>query len=235
MKAKKWLLCLGVASLLAGACARSATADLYWETESISTNVPHQPNGTSIQKYYFTSTASRVELGGSKVFIVDYSSMELYTLDTKAKTCTHLNLTELAGLPGMAPADKQKMAEMIGSMMGIQITRTGELKNIAGYKCRKYKVHIAMVNGEYWVSQDVKGYKELRCLGAKMGVIADRNPMLKQMHVAGIVDKLGGFPVYTVNHVMGGTVESTLKKVEEKSLDPGLFTVPKDYAIKKHK
>ncbi len=228
-------MCLGVAALLSGACVRSATADLYWETESISTNVPHQPNGTSIQKYYFTPQASRVELGGGKVFIVDYSSMELYTLDTKTKTCTLLNLTELAGLPGMAPADKQKMAEMIGSMMGIQITGTGESKTIAGYKCRKYKVHIAMVNGEYWVSQDVRGYKELRSLGAKMGVIADRNPMLKQMHVAGIVDKLGGFPVYTVNHVMGGTVESTLKKVEEKSLDPGLFTVPKDYAIKKHR
>jgi hypothetical protein len=48
-----------------------------------------------------------------------------------------------------------------------------------------------------------------------------------------MVEKLDGFPVYTVNHVMGGTVASTLKKIEQKSLDPALFTVPKDYTVKK--
>jgi hypothetical protein len=32
---------------------------------------------------------------------------------------------------------------------------------------------------------------------------------------------------------MGGTLESTLKKIEQKSLDPALFIVPKDYAMKK--
>ena len=66
-----------------------------------------------------------------------------------------------------------------------------------------------------------------------MGTIAERNPMLRRIDFAGMVEKLGGFPVYTVIHVMGGTVTSTLKKTGQKPLDPALFTVPKDYAMKK--
>ncbi len=235
MKAKKWALCLGIAALFAGLCAHSAKADLYWETESVSTNIPHQHNGTSIQKYYFTSNASRVELGGGKVIIVDYNTLEMYSLNTKAKTCTELNLNELPGLPDGSAADKKKIGELMGAIMGIHVTPTDELKTIAGYKCRKYNVRIAVMNGEYWVSKDVRGYRELKTLGAKVGAIAESNPILRQINVAGMVDKLGGFPVYTINHVMGGTVESTLKKIEQKPLDPALFVVPKDYTMTKRK
>jgi hypothetical protein len=59
--------------------------------------------------------------------------------------------------------------------------------------------------------------------------------MLRQFNIAGIVEKLDGFPVYTVNHVLGETVESTLKNVEQRPLDPALFRVPKDYALKQSK
>jgi hypothetical protein len=233
MKMKKWALCMGIMALFTGLCVPSANADLYWETENVSTNIPNQPDGTSILKYYFTPNASRVQLSDTKVFIVDYNAMQLYSLDTKAKTFTELNLTQLPGLPGVAAADNKKMAEMLGAIMGTQVTPTDELKTIAGYKCRKYNVRIAIVNGEYWVSKDVRGYRELKALGTKVGAIAEQNPMLRQIDIAGMVEKLGGFPVYTVNHVMGGTVASTLKKIEQKSLDPALFIVPKDYAVKK--
>jgi hypothetical protein len=89
------------------------------------------------------------------------------------------------------------------------------------------------MNGEYWVSQDVKGYEELKALGAKVGAIAEHNPMLEQVDIAGMVEKLGGFPVYTVNHLLGETVASTLRKIEQKPLDPALFIVPEDYTVKK--
>jgi hypothetical protein len=233
METRKWALCLAITALLAGLYARSSMADLYWETESVSRSVSRQQNRTSIQKYYFTPKALRVELGESKVYIVDYNAMELYSLDTGAKTCSELNLTELPGLPEVSGADKEKMAEMMGAIMAIQVTPTDEFKTIAGYKCRKFNVRIAIMNGEYWVSEDVRGYEELRSLGAKVGAIAGHNPLLRQIDVAGMVEKLGGFPVYTVNHVMGETVASTLRKIEQKSLDPALFVVPKDYVVKK--
>jgi len=235
MKVKKWTFCLGVTALFAGLCAHSVNADFYCETESVSTNASARHHKTSVQKYYFTPHALRVELSGNKVFIVNCDTMELYSLNTKTKTGIEVNLGELPALYDASAADKKKMDEMMGALMAVQITPTEELKTIAGYKCRKYNVHIAVINGEYWVSEDVRGYQELKTLGAKMGAIAERHPVLRQFNIAGVVEKLGGFPVYAVNHVMGETVESTLKRIEQKSLDPALFVVPKDYTMKKGK
>jgi len=232
MKTKKWALWFGIAALLAGLCAHHARADIYWESETVSTNIPNQRDGTSVQKYYFTANACRVDLGDRRVLIVDYNTMKLYCLDTKAKTCTELNLTKLPGLSD-AGADSQKVDKMLGAIMAMQVSPTNESKTIAGYRCHKCNVRVAMLDGEYWVSKDVKGYQEWRALGAKAGAIADQNPMLRQIGVAGMAEKLGGFPVYTVTHVMGGTHASTLKRVEQKSLDPALFVVPKEYTVKK--
>lgn len=232
MKTGKWVLCLGIAALLAGLCAHSAWADLYWETESLSINVPNRPDGTSIQKYYFTPDASRVELGGGRVFIVNYNAMELYSLNTRKKTCTELSLTALPGLPA---AGSNAMAQIMGAVMRIQVTPTNELKTIAGYRCRRYNVRTALVEGEYWLSKEVRGYRELKTLAAKAAAVADLSPMLRRIDVAGMLEKLDGFPVYTVNHVLGGTVTSTLRRVGHKSLDPALFAVPEGCTLKKNR
>jgi hypothetical protein len=233
MKVRKWAFCLGVTALCAGLYTYPARADFYCESESVSTNLSHRRSGPSIQKYYFTPDALRVELGNNKVFIVDCNTMEFYSLNTKAKTGIELNLGELPAVHDTSADDRKKLGEMMAALLASQVTPTNESKTIAGYKCRKYNVHFAVVNGEYWISEDVRGYQELKKLGARVGAIAERHPVLRQIDVAGMVEKLGGFPVYTVNHVMGGTVESTLKRIEQKPLDPALFVVPKGYAIKK--
>ena len=236
MNGKKWALCLCIMALFAGLFAPSAKADLYFESENVSTNIPNQPNGTAIQKNYFTSNRSRFEMGNGKVFILDYKAMKMFSLDSKAKTYTELNLGQVPGLPeNMPAANKEKVGELMGAILAIHITPTNEVKTIEGYQCRKYNANFAGMNGEYWVSKDVKGYQELKAVGSKLGAIAERYPMLRQINIAGMVEKLDGFPVYAVNHVMGGTVESTLKKIEQKTLDPGLFVIPKDYALKKKK
>jgi hypothetical protein len=237
MKTNKWALCACIMVLFAGLWAPSAKADLYFETVNISTNLPHQPKGTTTLKYYFNSKASRVELGNGKVYILDFDAMKLFSLDAKARNFTELNLGgELPGLPDISVPGKQKVLdEAMAAVLAIQITPTNEMKTIEGYKCRKYNVNLAMVSGEYWVSKDVKGCRELKALGTKAAAAVDRNPMLRQFNIAGMVEKLDGFPVYTVNHVMGGTVESTLKNVQQKPLDPALFAVPRDYALKRGK
>ncbi len=232
MKTNKWTLCLGIMALFAGLCSPSANADLYFETENISTNIPDQTNGASILKNYFTSNASRVELASGKVYILDYNGMKLFSLNPKAKTYTELSIGKLPRLPDKLGAGKQKlMDEAITAALAIQATRTNEMKTIEGYKCRKYNVNLVMVNGEYWVSKDVKGYKELKAMGTKVASIVDHNPMLSELNIPAMVEKLDGFPVYTVNHVMGGTVQSTLKKIEQKPLNPALFRIPKDYTL----
>jgi len=211
----------------------SAHADLYWENENVTKGIPRQPDGTKLQKNYFTAAAARIEPGDGNVFIVDYNAMIMHSLKPAEKTYSTMDLNEPIGVPsGLSGPDKEKMGKMMGEMMRIKITPTNETKVIEGYKCRKVIADIAMLQGVYWVSKDVKGYEELRATGARIAKVVDKNPMLRQMNLAGMVEKLDGFPVHTVNTVMGGTITSTLKKVEQKPLDPQLFKIPNGYTQK---
>lgn len=211
----------------------SANADLYWENENVTRGIPRQPDGTKLQKNYFTSKTARIEPGDGHVIIVDYDAMLMYNLNPREKTYSTTDLNQPIGVPSnLSGPDKERMGKMMGEMMQIKITPTNETKVIEGYKCRKYLADVAMLQGVYWVSKEVKGYDELRAMGARVAKVVEKNPMLRQMNVAAMVEKLDGFPVHTVNTVMGGTVTSTLKRVEQKPLDPQLFKVPKGYALK---
>lgn len=233
MKVKKWLFYLWLMALAAVFFAGPARADLYWETRSVSVNISGQPDGNSIQRYYFTPYASRVELGAGNLVIVRYKSMKLYSLNTRTRTCTQINLAKLPEIPGLSGADPNELAQIMGNVMGIEVHPINRYKTIAGYRCREYHVRFAIMTGEYWISKDVEGYGELRTLGTEADAIAQYNPLFRQIDIASIVRKLNGFPVRTVNHVMGGTVTSTLTKVVQSRLDPSLFDVPRDYKMKK--
>jgi hypothetical protein len=209
-----------------------AFADLYWESEQVTQGVKGQPPGPSIMKSYYTDKASRIELADGKIMIMDYDKKLAYRLDPAAKTYSEMDMNEMGGSKQMAnmPAEQRKMMESM--MQSMQITPTDETKVINGYKCKKYMVNFMMMNGEYWLSKDVKGYDELKAIGAKMAKSFENNPMLKQMNIAAMMDKLDGFPVQTVTQVMGGTITNTLVKVEKKSLSGDLFQVPAGYTAK---
>ncbi len=182
-----------------------------------------------ITKHYYTSKASRIDLADGKVMIMDFDKKLVYRLDPAAKTYQEMNMDEMAGSKQMAnmPAEQRKMMESM--MQSMQVTPTNETKTINGYKCTKYLVSFMMMNGEYWLSKDVKGYEELKGIGEKMAKSFEGNPMLKQMNIAAMMDKLDGFPVQTVTQVMGGTITNTLVKIEKKSLSDDLFKVPAGY------
>jgi len=129
--------------------------------------------------------------------------------------------------------DLKMMKNMMGS---IQVTPTQETRNIAGYNCQKYLVSGGMMmNSDYWLSKDVKGYEEVKEIGKKISGVFDDNPMMKQMNIAGMMGQLDGFPVQTVMNIMQGTSTTTLKKIEKKSLDKSLFSVPEGYTLEQSK
>ncbi len=233
MISKRWKFSLPLAILVLFLFSSTAFCDIYWESEKALRGVPGQRDGTRIQRNYYTSNASRIEMGDGTAMIMDFDSMIMYRLNTKDKTYSQMSLNDMGMPPDMPREDRQKMNQMMGEMMqSFQVTPTNETRNISGYECRKYMVSFMKVNSEYWLSKDVKGYDELRQIGEKMTRYYSKNPMLKQMDVAGMMDKLDGFPVRTVTQMMGGTVTTTLKTVEVKPLSPSLFQVPADYTLK---
>ena len=206
-----------------------AMADLYWESDQETKGMPGRQDETKVVKTYLTAYASRTEQEG-QISIMNFDTKIMYHINTTAKTYQQINMAEMGRPPEMKGEKGQMQQQMMKNMMGnIQVTPTDETRQIAGYNCRKYLVSGMMMNSEYWLSKDVKGYEEVKDIGKKIAGIFDENPMMKQMNIAGMMGQLDGFPVQMVMHIMKGTSTTTLKKIEKKTLDKSLFSVPEGY------
>jgi hypothetical protein len=206
-----------------------AFADLYWESEQVTKGVQGQSDQTQIVKNYMTDYASRTEME-DRVTIMDFDKMVIYQLNPAAKTYVKNNMKDIGRPPGMKDEEVKAFQEMMRKMIGeVKVVPTNEKKKIAGYNCTKYELGMMATQSEYWLSKEVKGYEEMKTVGRKMAGVFDTNPMLKQMNIAAMMSQLDGFPVQMVTRLMGGTITSTLKKVDVKKLDKGLFEVPSGY------
>ncbi len=243
MKNRKQMLYLPLLLAVFFIFSPTAYCDLYWESEVTSSGMPEglpsnlpkqaleqmkaqfKPK-TEIVKNYLSSNTFRTETPGN-IMIMEFDTASMYQLNTKDKTYIKFDL--------MAAIEEKKdmMAKMMNDSM--KVTPTKETKEISGYKCKKYNVTIMGANTEYWVSKDVKGLDEFKGMNKKMEKIAEKSPMLKRMNMAGMMNKLDGFPVQTVMNIMGINTITTLKTIEKKSLDKELFKVPKDYKLKEMK
>ncbi len=232
MKEWKRIVYLPLALLIFFTISTVAYGDLYWESESVSEGLPaglpsnlpkqmlDQFNKTETTKHYLTSYAYRTDMSDG-IIIMEYDTMTTYHINIKDKTYTKVNM--------MSVMDNEREKGMVEELAkGIEVTPTNETKKIAGYMCKKHNMTIMGSNNEFWISKDVKGYKEYTAFGKKMEKIFEKNPMMKKMGMAGNLD---GFPVQTVTNVMGMTTTTTLKTIEEKALSKDLFEIPKGYKM----
>lgn len=206
-------------------------ADLYWQNVQETKGVPGQPDEVQNVDYYLTKNASRTETV-NMALIMDFDGMTLYQLDMKAKTYRKIDLNAIGRMGGEGQ-DTEAFSKMMEQMMGeTRIIPTNETQNIAGYNCKKYHMQVMMVQIEYWVTQDIGHYKELKEIGEKMAKGFDKNPMMQHMNFVAHMKQMDGFPVRTVTqNPMGGTIVSTLRHIEKKKLSDGLFQVPSDYKL----
>lgn len=208
----------------------AAFADLEWVSEEVVKGVPGRADGAVTVKNYYKGDMIRTERG-NEVMIMDYNTMTMYQINEKDKTYTKTNLEEMMG--GGDSEEARGMQAMMQSMMNsVKVVPTDEQKTIAGYTCKKYMVSFMMVNNDYWVSKDVKGYEELESLNKKLSSKLKNNPMLKMTTFTAMLDEMDGFPVQMVVNVMGGTTTTTLKSMTPgKSLAKNLFAVPAGYKL----
>lgn len=230
MKTIGLMLKLLLVSVVLGLMTSSGVmADLYWESDQETKGMPGRPDENQVVKHYLSAYASRTEREG-QITIMNFDTKIMYHIDPQAKTYQRINVAEMGKPPEMKGEKGQMQQQMMKNMMGnIQVTPTQETRQIAGYNCRKFLVSGMMMNSEYWLSKDVKGYEELKEIGKKIAGVFDQNPMMKQMNIAGMMGQLDGFPVQMVMNIMKGTSITTLKKIEKKSLDKSIFSVPDGY------
>ena len=230
------MLGLSMFSIILGLMISSAAmADLYWESDQETKGMPGRPDETKIIKTYLTANASRTE-GVGQITIMNFDTKVLYHINPQAKTYQQINLADMGKPPEMKGEKDHMPPHMMKNMMGgIQVTPTQETRQIAGYNCQKYLVSGMMMNSEYWLSKDVQGYEEIKAIGKKIAAVFEENPMMKQMNIAGMMGELDGFPVQMVMNIMKGTSITTLKKIEKKSVDKSLFSVPEGYTLTQSK
>jgi len=226
---KKWIRVLPMAVVVFIVISPMAYGDLYWinlvesvsEPDFLPKNLPKQvreqmmkefESTTETQKCYLTSYGFRTE-AKDHIVIIEYDTMIMYQLNPLEKI--YIKADMKAEMESMA-------AEMIEDS---QITSTDETKKIAGYNCRKYIVTTMDTENEQWLSKEVEGYEEYKAISDK---ILQKNPEWEQMNMVGFSGK-HGFPVKTVNNMMGTTLTTTLQKIEKRSLSKELFKVPAGY------
>jgi len=223
-------LCIGVFLISAFFFSSVSRADIYLENENVSFGKPNQAVRKKIEKNYLISTASRIEPGNGKVIILDYTAVMMYTLDPRTKTYTRMSMNDLGvpeKMPGLAKDEIGKA--IVWLLNGFKLIPTSETKTVAGYTCRKCICNFGLIQAECWVSKEVPGYPELKAMGIRMGTVLRNNPIGREVNVAAMVETLDGLPVQITSRMLGKTTVSTLREVEERSLDPELFKVPKDY------
>ena len=160
---------------------------------------------TDTQRCYLTPYGFRADQKDN-ILIIKYDTMTMYQLNPIEKSYTKANiLTEMEG--GMGQMAKEMAAES-------RMTPTDETKKIAGYNCRKYIVTMMGAENEHWLSKEVEDYEEYKAIGDRM---LKKHPELGQMGMPGFTGK-EGFPVKTVNNMMGMAVTITLQKFEKRSL-----------------
>ncbi|MBN1295876.1 DUF4412 domain-containing protein [bacterium] len=205
------------------------SADFYYETE-----ITGQPGttGPTLAKNYISENGMRMETGDGTAMIIDFKKEMMINLDTKKKQYSEVKFEEM-----MQPMENddakmlEQMTKMVDQMLAsMQVTPIDETKEINGWNCKKYNVTIMGSTMEYWVTKDIKNYRELEQYIEKYKKVFEKNPLLKNISTGfEMQKKIDGFPIRTINKMMGMEIISTVTKIEDKKIDESIYSVPEGF------
>lgn len=202
-------------AVLAMVAPMPALADISWECQQV-VRGEGWPTRTKTIRNYHTSSQSRMDIG-ENVMIADFGTMTGYVLDTNEKIYLKMSMYQVGKIPE-------------GLKEEIQVQPTNDVRKIAGYTCRRYRVTFMNRTYDEWLSKDVPGYRELRTINDRLAPLVRQHPLF-QMGIIGRMDRLDGFPVRRVMPLGDGRVKTvTLKRVSREPIDPSVFTVPPGYS-----
>ncbi len=231
---------------------------VYWESatsggalgdrviSSLSYYMPHKFKSTTLDM----GNATIVRLDKKMIYQIDtnektYSEMTFDEWEAEMKKMGQkmdAQMDELQKKMENMPEEQRKMMEqMTGSQMAgkknkdakIDVTKTGESKQIAGMGCTKYSVTkdgkeaIAL-----WATKDLKGYEAMRKDMEEFGARMMASDFQGMKGLAEAIKKVDGFPMETD---MQGGVKIEVTKVQRKDIAANEFDVPSGFTKVKPK
>lgn len=194
--------------------ASPALADISWESQQVIRG-EGWPTRTKTIRNYHTPTQSRMDIG-ENVMIADFDTMTGYVLNTDERIFLRMDMRNVGKIPEGLKED-------------IQVQPTGDVRKIAGYNARRYRVSFMGRTYDEWLSKEVEGYRELKAVNDRLAPMVRSHPLF-QMGIIGRMDRLDGFPVQQVMRFDDGRIKTvTLKRVSRAPIDPAMFRVPPGY------
>ncbi|MFP4033571.1 MAG: DUF4412 domain-containing protein [Desulfococcaceae bacterium] len=192
----------------------AAQADISWECRQV-VRGEGWPTRTKTIRHYHTPNQSRMDIG-ENVMIADFGTMTGYVLNTNDKMFLKMSMHNVGKIPE-------------GLKEEIQVQPTGDVRKIAGYTSRRYRVRFMERTYDEWLSKEVPGYRELRAINDRLAPLTRQHPLF-QMGIIGRMDRLDGFPVRQVMRLGDGRIKTvTLQRVSRDPIDPSVFRVPPGY------
>mgnify|MGYP006271599395 CR=1 FL=1 len=204
-----------IAAALLLAAAPAVQADISWECRQV-VRGEGWPTRTKTIRNFHTPHQSRMDIGVN-VMIADFQTMTGYVLNTEDKMFLKMSMHHVGKIPE-------------GLKEEIQVQPTADVRKIAGYTARRYRVTFMGRTYDEWISKEVPGYRELKAINDRLAPLVRQHPLF-QMGIIGRMDRLDGFPVQRVMRLGDGRVKTvTLQRVSQKPIDPSVFRVPPGYS-----
>jgi hypothetical protein len=226
--------------LLASVIAIGMTAHIAAaEDLTIVSKVTSAMGGPSTSTQYITGDKIRMNSGEGDT-IVDLESGTLVMIDHKKKKYSKTTFDQMrdhfAQMSEMVEGNPM-MAQMMGEVSEVQVTKTSETREILGYTCTKYLLEMDdSFRQTLWVTPELKipaqYYEASKAMYAMMGPMATRfEKMFDQMK------EIDGFSLASSvdMRVMGqdASTSSEVVEVTRGTISDDVFAVPAGYKMKK--
>lgn len=195
--------------------------------------------GPSTSTQYISANKIRMNSGDGDT-IVDLEAGTLVLIDHQKKTYSQSTFEEMgqyfSQMAEMVNANPM-MAQMMGKVTEVEVTKTSDTREIVGYTCTKYILAMGdSFQQTLWVTPELKVpveyFEASKAMYAMMGPMAARfEKMLESMK------KIGGFSLATSVNLkfMGKDASSTSEVIEVRkgAIPDDVFAVPAGYKKKK--
>jgi len=183
---------------------------------------------TTTQTTYWTKTKMRTDHLAGFIIITDIESETVTAVNPKEKTYVPSKFGDLQDVE----------AALSPKSAGIQfsVRETGEKKTIDGYPCEKLVLTVGPIEIVAWITSKIAIDPSVTEFNKKLlDLTRDIKLLNAQAQMQAAFDKHKAYPYLTIIEVSppladkAGRMETKVKKVSYKKIDPSVFAIPSGY------
>ena len=192
-------------------------------------NMPSEPQ-VSTNTTYIKGSKLRMNFEGQEgektYMVMDMNKRVIRNFFPERQAYVEMSLDEVEQMGRGFSNMKRDMGMNTDVQATGELKKTGEKKQIHGYKCEQYTQQVGNYTNEYWLTKEVTmkqimgGFLDyMKTVGKMGGQNAQHEALMKK----------DSYPILTVTENEYGTNRSEVVKIEKKDVDGDLFEVPSGY------